>query len=170
GTVVGLGEAVVLLIAGIGLLSMRRWARTLTLFACVIAIASTLFQAIYQGVLVMPAMSRAFQVALPAALPQAGGPQGAEVLKFMQMFMTVITVSTVILFAILIVYLLIIVYLLCRRHVRAAFAGEGFAGEGQAGLDDRPIDDEGRSRGDVYNRDWDEDRPPDAPKDDWRIR
>jgi hypothetical protein len=151
--IVGLGEAVALLIAGIGILYMRRWARTLAFVACLIAIATSLLQAIYQAVLVMPAMSRAFEVALPAALPQGGGPQAAELMRFMKMMMTIATVGGLILSTVFIVYLFVIVYLLCRRHVRAAFMGQGPFED-----DDDRLEEGNRSGGYEDDVDWQEPR------------
>jgi hypothetical protein len=153
-SIISLGVAVALLIAGIGLLNMGRWARTLALVACLIAIAANLVQGLYQSVYVMPVMNQTLQVAMPAAMPQGGGPQAAQVLKFMQTFMILIAVLTIILYVGIIIYLGIIVILLSRRHVRAAFAAQE-----RPGFEDRPIDEEGRSREYDEEEDWDRPKP-----------
>jgi hypothetical protein len=152
GTVLGLCEAVAILLAGIGILNVQRWARTLALVACLVAIATTLFQTVYQAVYVMPVMSEAFQVALPAAMPQAAGPQGAQALKFMETMMILVSAVMVAVYIVIIVYLGIIVILLCRRHVRAAFNAPG-----QADLEDHRAEDESRPTG--YDDDDEWDRP-----------
>jgi hypothetical protein len=138
-----------ILIAGIGILSLRRWSRALGLVACVITIAVTAIQALYQAVYVIPVMSEAFRVILPLAAPQAG-PQGAQALKFMETMMTLVAVFTVGLYVILAVYLGIIVILLLRSPVRAAFeAAEG------AGWEDRFHDESRRTHDDEEDDDWD---------------
>jgi hypothetical protein len=120
---VGLAVAVAILIAGIRILGVRPQARTLALTGCVIAIAATLAQAGFQAAYVMPAMSEAFQAVLPAALPQAGGPEGAQALDIIETIWTLITVVMVIIYVVIAVYLGIIIILLCGRRARAAFAG-----------------------------------------------
>src|SRR5688500_16354564 len=54
-------SAVALLTAGIGLLSLQRWARPLAIVFAAIGIASFTFQAIYQIVYVMPAVDAEMQ-------------------------------------------------------------------------------------------------------------
>lgn len=157
GIILNLAESLSLLIGGIGLLSMGSWARILTLVVSVIAIVSTTLQAVYQVALVLPAMNNAFQVVLPAALAQGGGPQGADALRVMQMMVTVIAIVTAVVFLLVIVYLIIIVVLLCRRHVRAAFAAPGYAG-----FEPRADQDEDER--------WSRPRRPENPEDDWHYR
>ncbi len=163
GTIISLGEALALLIAGIGLLSMQPWARTLAIVVCLIAMVSTGFQAVYQSAFIIPAMNKAFQVALPAALPQGAGPQAAEVLRVLRTMMTLIAIVTVILYGLILIYLVIIVVLLSRAHVRAAFETSALAGfEG--------LTDQERRSSYEDDRGWDRPRPPDYPDDDWRNR
>src|SRR5262245_13805382 len=120
-SIVSLAEAVALLVAGIGLLSMRRWARTLAIIAAVVAIATGALQAGFQMAVVMPATSRALQKALPAVVPQNAGPQAQQAAQAVRFFMSLTGVLTVAVMAFLAIYLLVIVILLCQRRVRAAF-------------------------------------------------
>jgi hypothetical protein len=164
GTIVGLGEALALLLAGIGLLNMQPWARTLALVGSLVAMVTTALQAAYQIAFVMPAMNNAFQGILPAAMAkQAGGPGGPaprEVLNVMQTMMTVIAVVSVIVYVLIIIYLIILVMLLRRRHVRAAFAGQ--PGDDYEGGPGRR---EGRD-GEDEDEAWNEPRRPDEPRDE----
>ena len=162
GAIVGLGGALLLLSAGIGIFYMRRWARTLALVDCLVLIAVTLFKAVFQATMVMPAAARAFEVALPAAIPQGGAMPPAEFLRAMQTFMTVMLVGAVVLYVVAIVYLFIIVFLLSRRDVRLAFADPR-----QQGFDERPFEDERHASGAEDDDDWENRRPP---RDDWRDR
>jgi hypothetical protein len=150
GTVLGLVEAAAILVAGIGILNVKRWARSLALAACLLAIVTTLFQTVYQAVYVMPVMSEAFQAALPAAMPQAAGPQGAQALKFLETIMIMVSALTVGLYVVIIVYLGIIVILLCRRHVRAAFDAPA-----RSDLEDHRADEESRPLRYEDDDDWD---------------
>lgn len=166
GTVVGLLEALGLLVGGIGVLYLRPWARKLTLTMALVTVVSTILQLVYQLIYVIPAMQNAFQVVLPAALPQAPGPQAEQVMVLIKTMMTVSAVGIVIVYIIFTIYLLIIAYLLGRGHVRAAFAGQGVA----------EVEHEGRTgepsprNGDDEDTEWQRPRRPQEPEDDWRIR
>jgi hypothetical protein len=127
----GLLEALALLIAGINILNLRVWARKLALLAALVAVASTVFQIIYTAVYLMPAVNRGLQ----AAIPQGAGPQPQEVAKAISVGMTILNIVQIAVGVLVIIYLLIIVMLLCRRHVVAAFATGGLA-------DDRADEDE----------------------------
>jgi hypothetical protein len=162
GTIVGLACALLLLIAGIGVLYLSRGARLLAIVDSLVLIALALFQAVYTIVWIMPAMAQAFQVALPAAAPPAGAPPPAEVLRTMQTIMNVATVGAAILYIVLIAYLFIIVFLLSRRHVRAAFANPV-----SDVYEERPFGDDSLRADDDDEEDWDE-RP--GRRDDWRDR
>jgi hypothetical protein len=161
GKILGLGGAVALLCAGIGLLSMRSWARKLALIVCLIAIAATILQAVYQAVLVIPAMNKVLQEVLPPFLArqQDLAPQAAEVLRLMPTVMTLFAVGMAILYFVLVVYLFIIFMLLNRQHVRAAFAAAA------AGTDARPPDQDVPPGAYEDDPGWGQD-----PKDDWRYR
>jgi hypothetical protein len=149
----GLTLAIALLIAGIGLIGMRSWARMLALIVCFVAVASTLFQVVYQSALVLPAMNKAFQAAPAGAMPQ--GPGGPEMAQLMQTMFPAIAVVIVIWHFLWMIYLLIIVLLLRRRHVRAAFAAGGLPAEGEE-PPFRDDEDEG----------WGRSRPRENPEDD----
>jgi hypothetical protein len=160
GTILGLAEAVALLCAGIGLLSMQSWARKLALIVCLVTIATTILQAVYQTVFVIPALNKAFQEILPPLMQrQNAGPQVAQLLQLTQTVMTLVAVIMAVIYFVLIVYLFIIVMLLNRHHVKAAFAAAA------AGLPVGPADS-GVPPG-AYEDDpgWGQD-----PKDDWRYR
>ena len=158
---VNLALAVSLLIAGIGLLSMNPWARTLAMTASLLAILSYIFQVIYLGVYVFPSMNRIFQEILPAAMARQGaaGPGLDEAMRLIRVVMTVIVVITVILYVLIIVYLFIIVMLLRRQHVRAAFAAVA------AGTDLRPGESEIPPGAYEDDPGWGQE-----PRDDWRFR
>jgi hypothetical protein len=162
GTAAGLIGASLMLLAGIGVLYLRGWARVLAIADSLVLVALSLFQAVYQLVFVMPALGRFFQVGLPAALPQGNaGPPPADFLRGMQVFTNVMSVGTAVFSIALIVYLFIIVFLLSRRHVRAAFAHPV-----SDMYEERPLEDEGFNRADGDDEDdWDERRPR---RDDWR--
>lgn len=159
-TILSLGEAVALLCAGIGLLSMQSWARRLALIVCLVTIATTILLAVYQTIFVIPALNKAFQDILPPFMArQNAGPQVAQLLELTRTIMTLIAVAVAILYFVLIVYLLIIVMLLNRQHVRAAFvaAAAGLpAGPGEAETPPGAYEDDPG---------WGQD-----PKDDWRYR
>jgi hypothetical protein len=159
GVALGLTQGIAFLIAGIGLIGIRSWARTLALVAGLVAIAWSIFQAVYQSAFVIPVMNHALQVELPAAIPAKAGPQGAGVVAVLQTFMTAVAVASVIFYVVVIIYLLIILLLLRRRHVRAAFASGRLPAQPEEAFR-RDEDDEG----------WSGSRPPEDPEDDWRYR
>jgi hypothetical protein len=164
GTIVGLAEALALLIAGIGLLGMHSWARKLAVITALIAVASTAFQVIYQVVFVMPATTNAMKVALPAAMPKGPGPGpapgAAQIAQMMEVMFTAINIGTVIFCVLVIAYLLVIVILLQRRPVRAAFAAWGLPAEAQM----RPNREEAEDDG------WRPSALPRNPEDEGRYR
>jgi hypothetical protein len=134
----GLLEALALLIAGINILNLRVWARKLALLAALIAVASTVFQIIYTAVYLLPALSRGLQ----AAMPQGAGLQAQEAAKVISIAMTFGNIVQIAVGVLVIIYLLIIVMLLCRRHVVAAFATGGL----DLSDDRRDEDDDDRRR------------------------
>jgi hypothetical protein len=153
GPITSLGAALALLVGGIGLMGMRRWARTLALVCCLIAIANTLFQTAYQIAYVLPITRQVIDVDLPAALPPGGGPQADQVLKFAQIMQDIVAVAMVALNVILVIYLLVIIFLLRKRHVRAAFAAQEIGGSAE-----RPLDEERRWGDDEDSQDWNQPR------------
>ena len=162
-TIIGLSGAIIMLIAGIGILSMRAWARVLAIAASLMLIALALLQAVYQLAFVMPALSRAFEEFLQAAAAQqqAGAPP-ADVVRTFHTIMTAATVGAGILYIVLIVYFFIIVGLLCRGHARAAFANP------LADIYEEPPP----SEEDYDRRDFedDDDREGGNQRDEWRFR
>jgi hypothetical protein len=176
GSVLGLMVAVALLLGGIGILNMRRWARTLVITFSFVAIAWDLFQIYYQTVFVFPSMNDAFQNVLPGLLPAAPGPQAAQMMGFMRTMVTTIAVATIVIMVVVIIYLFIIIMLLTRPHVRAAFASWD-----QMDYLDNAREDESVPRDYDEDDDWgrreprqEEPRPdvprPDDPEKDWRIK
>lgn len=162
-TILGLLEALGLLIGGIGLMSMHRWARTLTLVVAVVAMLVCLLQAVYTTVYIIPAINDAFQVVMPAMLQQQGA-KGQQAAQFVQTMVVVMAVAMVVIYVLILVYLLIIVLLLRRRHVLAAFAGERPAwSDGET----ERLDDRDRDQGDDG---WGGSAPPRNPEDDYRYR
>jgi hypothetical protein len=136
-TFFSLAEAVGLLVAGIELLKVKRWARTLALTMCCFGIATTLIQAIYQGVFVLPIVSEFFQNN-PNILVGLEGPAPEDAAQIMKMVVTMITVVGIIFSLLLLTYLVIIVILLTRRQARAAFEDSGY------GDTEPTLPDEGR--------------------------
>ena len=147
-TIVSLIGSLLLLFAGIGLLYMRRWARTLALADCLVLVAVTLFQTVYVAVYVMPVVSQVFAIALPNAMPQGAAAPPPEALRAMHMIMDLMTVGAVVLNVVLVVYLLIIVFLLNQRHVRVAFIDPR-----QDDIDERRYEDERPFRGEERDED-----------------
>ena len=70
----GLAESLALLIAGIGLLAMRSWARKLAVATALIAVATTAFQAIYQVVFVIPRRTMRWRWPCPPRCPRGQAP------------------------------------------------------------------------------------------------
>src|SRR5262245_28704967 len=164
GTILGLAEALALLIGGIGVMSMHGWARTLTLLAALVAMLTSLVQAVYTTVYVIPAINSAFQVAMPALLEQQGaGPKAQEAMRLIETMFVLVAIAMVVIYILVLVYLFIIVVLLCRRHVRAAFAGEGPA---YSDAETERLDDRDRPEDDG----WGASAPPRNPEDDYRYR
>lgn len=171
GVFLGLAVAVTMLVGGIAILSMRPGARTALKVACVIAILLSIFQAVYQAAFVMPAMNRAFQVAIPEAVNQDGQPpppQMAQAMQAMQAIMTITAIVTVVIYGLFIIYVVIILVLLSQAHVNAAFAGVG-----KPGFDDDRADPHRERRDYDDDQDWSQEPPGQSrgnPDDDWRIR
>ncbi len=121
GTILGLFEAIAMLIAGIGLLGMNGWARLLALITAVIAMASGIFQIVYALAFIIPTANEAMQ-RIPA--PANAGPQGGD---FIRVLIGGMYAATVVFHIVWIIYMLIILLLLRRRNVRAAFAASGLS-------------------------------------------
>jgi hypothetical protein len=176
GNLLGLIEAVALLVGGIGVLNMRRWARTLVMTFSFIAIASGIFQVYYQTVFVFPSMNNVFQNELPGLLPAGPAPQAAQVMSVMRTMVTAIAVVTIVILVVVMIYLFIIIMLLARPHVRAAFASQDQMDyleserEGERARRDYDEDDDW-GRGERRREEPRPDLPrPDDPEKDWRIK
>jgi hypothetical protein len=112
--VLGAIAAIVLIIAGIGLLKMKTWARWLSVGYAIYNIVATLAMTIYTIAVVNPAMEtwqRNFQQKFPAGAPQ---PTGNAAMN------NVISVGSAVVGIAYAVALLVVMFL---PHVRAAFAG-----------------------------------------------
>jgi hypothetical protein len=155
--VVGLVEALAILIAGIGLLGMYSWARTLALAATWFAIISRVCQAVFQAVFVIPASGNALEAALPGAMPP--GPAAEQFGKMMRAMIPAMMFLAVGFLVLTIIYLSIIVFLLMRRHVREAFAAPDVPAGAMQALE--------REEEDAA---WQKPLQPKNPEDDWRIQ
>jgi hypothetical protein len=158
---VGLALSFAILLAGIGLLGMKSWARTLALVICVLDILWIGFLTFYQSVYVMPVSTKAAE-AMMAGIAKGPGKPGvpppAQMEGIMKLATTVGTGLLIAFYVVLIIYLLIIVILLGRAHVRAAFAGEGFAGEAGS-LDTERLPED-------HDEGWPQRPEPGGPPDD----
>ncbi|MBM4071147.1 MAG: hypothetical protein FJ271_19700 [Planctomycetes bacterium] len=168
GTVIGLAAALALLIGGIGLFSMHRWARKLTLVAALGTILLSAIQTIYTVVYIIPAMNNAFQVAVPAMVQQKGaGLKEQDALRLVETMVTLMIVGIIVVYVLIMVYLFIIVVLLSRQHVRAAFAGEAPA---WSDAETERLGDYDRGGPEREDDGWGASGPPRNPEDDFRYR
>ncbi len=146
-----------LLAAGIGIFAMRSWARMLGIVTALLAIAFTGLQAIFQVIFVMPATNNAMANVLPKDMPK--GPPGApDLVRFVQISVSVASIVQMVILAAVALYLAIIVLLLVRRTARAAFAAAGLPPETAISAAD--AEDEG----------WGQAAPPRKPEDDIGIQ
>ncbi len=168
--------AVLMLVGGIGVLNLARWARTCVLVSCVLGIIYLIFQIVFQITLLMPIASRNMEGIMVEAMknaaaqgnaPPAGAAQPApeDMAKVFRTFVTVGFIVWAIVEALLVIYLLIIVWLLNRRHVRVAFAGHPLTN-----ADPTNRFEERRPEDHDDDNDWN--RPPrrDEPEGGWGIR
>ncbi len=126
-TVVDLALDVMLLTAGIGLLKLRPWARSLSLVYAVLSILLHIFTLIWSLGFVMPAMEEAILKAM--ALAPRGAPPGAAAA------MRVILIVGLVIGQIFAIYPIVVLFILLSPSVRAAFRGES-----AAPLPDEPSD------------------------------
>ena len=132
--VVGLALSGALIAAGLGLLSLRGWGRTLSLAYAVLSILQTLSAALYSFVYVAPANEEAFRQ-MPAP-----NPQTAHMMQNMaQMTVFFMVLSVLIQLA----YPVTVLIIMLLPSVRAAFRGEaapdrpeGYHDAQSAGLDE----------------------------------
>jgi hypothetical protein len=114
---VGLLVGVVLLVAGVGLLSMKPWARTLSIVYAVFSILSHIVSLIYQFAVVVPNMDAAMQkmFAGDPNLKAAGANLGG--------FGTASAVLGALFGAALVAYPITVLIIMTRHSVVAAFRG-----------------------------------------------
>jgi hypothetical protein len=105
---------VMLLAAGIGLLSMRPWARTLSLVYAVLAILNRLFTVVFSFVVIIPAFEAMIQEHAPK------DPQAQSVISLMKVGM----IAGVVFGALFIIYPIVVLIILNLPHVKAAFLGQ----------------------------------------------
>lgn len=172
-TILSLGEAVCLLIGGIGLLRLQPWARTLTLVVSWVVIATTVVQAVYQLAFVIPAMNRVFQ-ALAVGLPGAAAVP-ANAARALRTIMMITAFVMIVIYAIVLIYFVVIIILLSRSRARLAFeaAARGDLDQGDdEHYGDRGRRDYGPRDDDRYDdreegpEDWRRPPPSDEPRDD----
>jgi hypothetical protein len=106
--------SILLLAAGVGLLNMRPWARTLSLVYAPLSIAYHLFGLVYGLIFVMP-VTREFLQAAAQKNPQLGpAVMGGEVGGYMGVFVG----------AAVIIYPIVVLVIMLRPSIAAAFRGE----------------------------------------------
>lgn len=159
GNIVGLLEAIAMLIAGIGLLGMRSWARTLAIVAAAVIIVTTLIQTVYYVIYVGPATRNAMQL----VIQNQKGPQPAQVAQVMEITMSIVVVAIPIFMLLIVAYVVVILVLLTRAHVRQAFANPQPADDGD---DDRYREEDRYREDDGFGRD--EPRESGPPDDRFR--
>ncbi len=150
--------SIMLLTAGMGLLSMRNWARSLSFVYAGLSILMKLFAIVFFLFITWPIMS-AFLDAESRVVP--AGPAGAAI----RTQITVVKASpiaTVILTAVLAVYPIVVLFVLLNPSVRRAFAEQPGADRDDDN-DDRYEDDRPRKR--TSRRDDEDD-----DDDRWRER
>jgi hypothetical protein len=113
--VVSLALSAALIAAGVGLISLRGWARTLSLAYAVLSILQTLVAAFYSFVYMAPANEEAFRQ-MPAP-----NPQTAHMMQNMGQMMMPLMVFGVL---IQLVYPVTVLIVMLLPSVRAAFRGE----------------------------------------------
>jgi hypothetical protein len=106
-----------LLTAGIGLLWMQPWSRTLSLVYAVLAILNRLFVVVFGLVVTVPA----FQ-----ALIQQQGPADPNLQPFLS-FMRVGMIGGLLFSGLFIIYPIVVLIILNLQHVKAAFLSQGEA-------------------------------------------
>jgi hypothetical protein len=116
---------VALVAAGIGLLQMRPWARTLSLIYAPLSIVNRLVGVVYSLVVVIPALDGIIRQMLdemnrhrPAQAPNFPIDTFANTMKMVMIGSTVLS-------ALVIAYPIVVLILLNRPAIKAAFFGEG---------------------------------------------
>jgi hypothetical protein len=122
--------AIVLIVAGVGLLRMRRWARTACLIYAAVTILATLGYTVYNFAVVLPAMEKwqaDFQAKMqpkgPPGAPAPAAPTGPP--PAFQAFTNKVGAVAGALFGM--AYAIVLLIVLNLAHVRAAFARAGAA-------------------------------------------
>jgi hypothetical protein len=115
--VINLVLDVLLLAAGIGLLSMRPWARTLSLVYAPLAILNRLFATGYILAVLVPGFG--------AIISEEGG-NDPQLKAFGEMMKMILVVSAAV-SALFIIYPIVVLIVLNLKHVKAAFLGQSEA-------------------------------------------
>ena len=153
--VLGAIWSIVLIVAGIGLLRLRRWARTACLIYAVYTLLATLGSTVYTFAVVQPAMEKWQAEFLAKMQPRgAAGAPAAPAGPPPAVNMVANTAGAVAGAMISIAYAVVLLIVLNLAPVRAAFAGGGVSGTAtdeavaRAWKRDEPPDvlDEGRGR------------------------
>lgn len=117
GAVLRLLAGVSFLVAGIGIVNLRPWARATAIGWCVLYLLLTVGNLVYHFALVSPATRRFVRELLAPQMGPAGGGLG-----FLSGFQDALVAVISLLF---VVYLIVILCLLLQGHVAAAFALSG---------------------------------------------
>jgi hypothetical protein len=112
---------VALISAGVGLLRMKPWARTLSLVYAVISLLAKVFVAVYTILYLAPATAEAVKAALP---PQGAGPQAAQAQQVMSFATDIAKITAVATPFLSMIYPLAVLIVLGRPSIGAAFRGE----------------------------------------------
>ena len=144
--VLGLALSIILLVAGIGLLSMKPWARFLSIGYAAASILLQCCSLFYTIAYVTPA-----QIAMYDQMPPAAGMAGAQAQSIASISKTAISVGQ---FAGLLglIYPVIVLIVMSRPKVGAAFRGETMDADDADEYEDDPRDRRGR-REDEYDDD-----------------
>jgi hypothetical protein len=141
--VVGFIEALLLLISGIGLLSLSRPARTAAILGCVLTIVVAILGAIFSLVSIVPATRNAF-AAMPAVAALRNIPVPGD-LDDREFFIILVQIVAVVFSLLMIIPMIIVLVLLTRPPVVSAFKNPL-----PADLENRLLDLEDDLRDDRY--------------------
>lgn len=131
--------------AGIGLLSMRSWARTLSIVYAILSILNHIWAVVWGVVFMMPGMN-----AMTAVMEEGMGPNAPK--GMMSTIMTAGGILGVVFSALVTIYPIAVLIIMMRPHVVAAFRGEAPADKPDEGYDDRREDYDDRVQGEPDDR------------------
>ena len=161
--VLSLIESVTLLVSGIGLFSLKHWAKTGAIVAAVVSIISSILGAIYYFAYTYPSTRKAF-AGMPAALDRQGHVAPPGLLQFMEIWVIFVEIAAVVVSLLMIVLMVVIIVLLTRSHVAEAFANripadlEDRLEDLEDDLDDERAEQERRRRRRAERQEYDDDR------------